>query len=161
MHPSPSSKDKVGRIQDQQIRHSFSSDSVIGIMLLGFLDGLAVKNSPAMQEMRVWWIPEPGRSPGGGRGNPLQYSCLENSMDRGTWRVTVQRGTQSRTELKWLRMHARSYYIAQGTLFNVTSQPGWGEELGGQWIHVYYGWDPLPSTCNCHNIVNWLYSNIK
>ena len=34
-------------------------------------------------------IPGWGRSPGGGHGNPLQYSCLENSMDRGTWRDTV------------------------------------------------------------------------
>ena len=34
-------------------------------------------------------IPESGRSPGGGNGNPLQYSCLENSMDRGAWRATV------------------------------------------------------------------------
>ena len=65
--------------------------------------------------------------------------ALENSMDRGTWRVMVHRVAQSRTELKWLSTHARSYYIAQGTLFNVTSQPGWGEEFGGQWIHVYYG----------------------
>ena len=36
-------------------------------------------------------IPGPGRSPGGGHGNPLQYSCLENPMDRGAWRATVQR----------------------------------------------------------------------
>ena len=34
-------------------------------------------------------IPGLGRSPGEGKGNPLQYSCLENSMDRGAWRVTV------------------------------------------------------------------------
>ena len=34
-------------------------------------------------------IPGSGRSPGGGNGNPLQYSCLENSMDRGTWQATV------------------------------------------------------------------------
>ena len=32
-----------------------------------------------------------GRSPGGGHGNPLQYSCLENSMDRGTWQAIVHR----------------------------------------------------------------------
>ena len=36
-------------------------------------------------------IPGWGRSPGEGHGNPLQYSCLENSMDRGTWRDTVHR----------------------------------------------------------------------
>ena len=34
-------------------------------------------------------IPSLGRSPGGGNGNPLQYSCLENSMDRGAWWATV------------------------------------------------------------------------
>ena len=40
-------------------------------------------------------IPGSGRSPGGGNGNSLQYSCLENSMDRGAWRVTVHRvGTE-------------------------------------------------------------------
>ena len=37
----------------------------------------------------VGWIHEPERSPGGGNGNPLQCSCLENSMDRGTWQATV------------------------------------------------------------------------
>ena len=36
-------------------------------------------------------IPRTSRSPGGGHGNPLQYACLENPMDRGTWRVTVHR----------------------------------------------------------------------
>ena len=35
-------------------------------------------------------IPGSGRSPGEGNGNPLQYSCLENSMDRGVWKATVQ-----------------------------------------------------------------------
>ena len=42
-------------------------------------------------------IPGSGRSPGGGHGNPLQYSCLENSMDRGAWRATVHRVTKSQT----------------------------------------------------------------
>ena len=36
-------------------------------------------------------IPGWGRSPGGGHGNPLQYFCLENPMDRGAWRATVHR----------------------------------------------------------------------
>ena len=39
-------------------------------------------------------IPESGKSPGGGPGNPLQYSCLENPMDRGAWRATVHRVTK-------------------------------------------------------------------
>ena len=50
----------------------------------GFPGGSVVKNSPA-NAGDVNLIPESGRSPGGGNGNPLQYSCLENSMDRGTW----------------------------------------------------------------------------
>ena len=54
---------------------------------------LEVKNLPAnegdIRDMDL--IPGSGRSPGGGHGNPLQYSCLENSMDRGPWQVTVHR----------------------------------------------------------------------
>ena len=42
-------------------------------------------------------IPGLGRSPEGGHGNPLQYSCLENPMDRGTWQATVHSVTKSRT----------------------------------------------------------------
>ena len=41
-----------------------------------------------------------GRSPGEGNGNPLQYSCLENPMDRGAWWVVVHRVTQNGTGLK-------------------------------------------------------------
>ena len=44
-------------------------------------------------------IPGSGRSPGGGHGNPLQYSCLENPMDRGAWRATVHRVAKSQTRL--------------------------------------------------------------
>ena len=47
-----------------------------------------VKILPAMQETQGS-IPGLGRSPGEGNGNLLQYSCLENSMDRGAWRGTV------------------------------------------------------------------------
>ena len=47
-----------------------------------------IKNSPA-NAADTGSIPESGRAPGGGKGNPLQYSCLENSMDRGAWRATV------------------------------------------------------------------------
>ena len=44
-------------------------------------------------------IPGSGRFPGEGNGNPLQYSCLENSMDGGAWWVTVHGVTKSRTQL--------------------------------------------------------------
>ena len=43
-----------------------------------------------------------GRSPGGGHGNPLQYSFLENPMDRGAWHATVRRVAKSWTQLKRL-----------------------------------------------------------
>ena len=45
-------------------------------------------------------IPGLGRSPGEGYGNPLQYSFLENPMERGAWRATVHRVTKSQTQLK-------------------------------------------------------------
>ena len=51
-------------------------------------------------------IPGFGRSPGGGHGNPLQYSCLENSMDRGAWWATIHRVTKS-----WARMKPFITYV--------------------------------------------------
>ena len=52
-------------------------------------------------------IPGSRRAPGVGNGNPLQYACLENSMNRGAWRATVHRITQSWTQLKRLSKHAK------------------------------------------------------
>ena len=56
-------------------------------------------------------ISELGRSPGGGHGNPLQYSCLENPMDRGAWWATVHGVTKSQTQLKLLSTHTRIHII--------------------------------------------------
>ena len=53
-------------------------------------------------------IPGLGRSPGEGHGNPLQYSCLENPMDRGAWRAADHRAAKSWTWLKQLNTHACS-----------------------------------------------------
>ena len=63
----------------------------------GFPGGLVIKNLPANagDTEDVGSIPGLGRSPGGGNGNPLQYSCLENPMDRGAWQATVHRVTKS------------------------------------------------------------------
>ena len=57
-----------------------------------------VKNLPAMQETRVQSLGRK-RSSGEGNGNPLQYSCLENPMDRGAWWATVHGVAKSRTQL--------------------------------------------------------------
>ena len=67
---------------------------------------LAVKNSPANAEdvRDTGSIPGLGRSPGGGHGSPLQYSCLENPMDRGAWWATVHRIAMSWARLKRFRM---------------------------------------------------------
>ena len=74
---------------------------------------LVVKNPPANAgDIRdVGSICGLGRSPGGGLGNPLQYSCLENPMDRGAWQATVHRVAKSRTRLKQLGVYARWIYI--------------------------------------------------
>ena len=48
-----------------------------------------------------------GRSPGEGNGNPLQYSCLGNHMDRGAWKATIHGVAKSQTQLSnWACMHA-------------------------------------------------------
>ena len=52
--------------------------------------------------------PGSGRSPGEGNGYPLQYSCLENSMDRGAWRATVHKVAQSQTRLS-TRAHTHTH----------------------------------------------------
>ena len=65
---------------------------------MGFPGGLVVKSLPA-SEGDTGSIPGLGRSPGAGSGNPLQYSCLENSMDRGAWWATVHGITKSQTQL--------------------------------------------------------------
>ena len=66
---------------------------------MGFPGGPVVKNLPAYagDERDADSTPKSGRSSVRGKGNPLQYSHLENLMDRGAWRVTVQDVTKSRT----------------------------------------------------------------
>ena len=74
---------------------------------------LVVKSPPANAEdiRHAGLIPESGRSPGGGHGNQLQYSCLEKPMDRGAWWATVHRVAKSQTQLKQLDTHAILFYL--------------------------------------------------
>ena len=62
---------------------------------------LGVKNPPAKagDQRHAGSIPGSGRSPGEGHGNPLQDSCLENSIDRGAWQATVHGVAKSWTRL--------------------------------------------------------------
>ena len=66
---------------------------------LGFSGSAVVKNLPADTEDTgdTGLIPRSGRFPGVGTGNPLQYSCLENSTDRGVWQATAHGVTKSQT----------------------------------------------------------------
>ena len=76
-----------------------ASNSYVENVMVGFLVGSdGIKNLPVMQETRVrtlGWEDFPGE----GNGYPLQYSCLENSMDRETWWVTVHGVTKNWTRL--------------------------------------------------------------
>ena len=65
---------------------------------------LVVKNLPAIAGAvrEAGSTPGSGRHPGGGRGNPVQYCCLENPTDREAWCVTVRRVAESQTRLKQL-----------------------------------------------------------
>ena len=66
---------------------------------MGFPGGSVVKNL-LTNAGEVGSIPGLGSSPGEGYGNPLQYSCLENPMDRGAWWAAVHGVTKSRTRLR-------------------------------------------------------------
>ena len=74
---------------------------------MGFLGGMGVKNPPANagDTRDAGLIPGLGRSPGEGNGNPLQYSCLNNSMDRGVWWATVHGIPKNQTQLNHHHHH--------------------------------------------------------
>ena len=93
------------------------------MFLEGFPDGTVVKNLPASEgdKRDVSSSPGCGRSPGEGNGNPLQWSCLENPMDRGAWWATVRRVAKSWTQQSdWaLTQHVSRKWISRvvwGTL---------------------------------------------
>ena len=80
------------------------------LLVTGFPGGSVVKKLLAGTG-DAGLIPGLGRSPGEGNGNPLQYSCLGNPMDRGAWQAIVHRVAQSWTRLKQLSMHAYDVFI--------------------------------------------------
>ena len=82
-------------------------------ILRGFLVELVIKNPPANagDPGELGSIPGSGRSPGGGHVSPLQFSCLENPMDREAWRAAVHKAAESRTWLKWLSRHTEAVSI--------------------------------------------------
>ena len=92
-------------------KHSWSNRALIfhfNISLFMCFPGGSDSKESACNEGDLSLIHELGRSPGGGHGNPLQYSCLENPMARGAWRATVQGITKIRTRLKHAPTHRKA-----------------------------------------------------
>ena len=85
----------------KQYMHSYRASQVV----------LVLKNLPANagDVRNVALIPGLGRFPGGGHGNPLQYSCRENPIDRGAWWATVHRFAKRQIQLKQLSSGMHSY----------------------------------------------------
>ena len=77
-----------------------------------------VKNLPANAgDVRdTGSVPGSGRAPGGGHGNPFQYSCLENPMVRGTWHATVHSVVKSWTRLNDLAQHTATIKALKATI---------------------------------------------
>ena len=93
---------------------------------MGFPVVLVVKNLPANAgDIRdACSIPQLGRFPGEGHGNPHQYSCLDNPVDRGAWQAAVYRVAQSQTRLKRLSIGQYSIVCMYHSFFIHSSVDG-------------------------------------
>ena len=87
-----------GSTTAQSLDRHMPAVSLWALAYMRFPDGSVVKKLPA-NAGDLGLIPELGRSRGEGNGNPLQYFCLENLMDRGAWRPTVRGVAKSQTRL--------------------------------------------------------------
>ena len=114
---------KPPAMQETQVRSLGQEDPLEKGMAIHSQVALMVKSLPAKAgNIRdAGLIPGSGRSSGGGHGNPLQYSFLENPTDRGARRATVYRVTKSQTQLKQLSM--KIYVLASNykTIFSLTN----------------------------------------
>ena len=109
---------------------------LLSTVTLGFPGGAVVKNlsDNAEDAKDVGLIPGLGKSSGIGNGNPFQYSCPENSMDRRTWCTTVHGVVKSRTRLSDLtftfHFHALEKEMATHCIVLAWRIPGTGEPGG-------------------------------
>ena len=76
-----------------------------------------------------------GRFPGGGHGNPRQYSCLENPMDRGSWQATVHRVSKTWTWLKWLSQHTYIIHHMLRSMVGYILHPDFSVRSGARISH--------------------------
>ena len=102
----------------------------------GFPGGSGIRNLPAMQETQETLILGSGRYPGGGLGNSLQCSGLENPLNRGTWWAIVHRVTKGRTQLQRLSTVHREgsgRFRLVGLRFGLNLQAALGIHDAGWW----------------------------
>ena len=104
--PLPTPIDRISRRSHHSKKYSFFFPNLILANQITLIYGFLLdfpRNSDSKESACRAGAPGSisglGRSSGGRNGNPLQYSCLENSMDRGAWQATVHRATKSQTRL--------------------------------------------------------------
>ena len=88
----------------RETQYSIRKTLILLPFLWASLEAQTVENWPAIQEPPVS-NPRSGRAPGEGNGKPLQYSCLENPMDRGIWWATVHGAAKESDTTKWLTFY--------------------------------------------------------
>ena len=112
---------KENAIFQLQILDYFVCSLKLYVPQKGFPAGVSVKEPTCQcrRPKRLGFNPWVGKLPGGGRGNPLQYFCLENPLDRRAWLATVHRVSKSQIWLKWLSM--QKHMGCCGLKFSVTT----------------------------------------
>ena len=136
-------------------------------MLKGFPGGPVVKNLPtnAGSIGDLGWILELGRSPGGGHSHPLQYSCLDNPVDRGAWGLQSRGSQRVGCNLSnWAHMHAQVkclvWYLEHGSI-NVDCSAINSCFVGPLPWTPRVLWEPFTDTSEAmphHSPVNWHHS---
>ena len=113
-------------------------------------------NSASTGDIRdVGSVPGSGRSSGGRHGNPLQYSCLENPMDRGAWQVIVHGITKSRTWLKWLSKQSSPSPSSRSWWW--TGKTGVLQSMGLQRVrHDWLNWTQLEMSIYDRDVPSFL-----
>ena len=150
----------------QKVARSTTRSILYSSLPLGFPGGASGKklatNAGGIRDAGS--VPGSGRSPGGGHGNPLQGSCLENPMDRGAWWAADLRVAQSQTRLKWLSMHAHSVQKGFLSNFQIISNP-WFKI---SWVMVpickasiTFLWSQATGKGNYHLLFPWNLSKLS
>ena len=106
-------------------------------------------------------IPESGRSPGEGNGYPLQYSCLENSMDRGAWRATVHRVVDKKRSFTFYRSLRQMLFHLGSGFKSRMMESAWQSSRRGAWLWPQTWRDPvlalgLASSMLLYQLQRWL-----